>query len=67
MIKQTRERRLCERPIRSNPYKRLPICRLPPQEPLTPGLRRNSTTHAIGFRCELTAESDDSESRGRTK
>ncbi len=37
----------------------LPITRAPPDEPLTPGLRRPSPTAAIGFHVEALADTDD--------
>lgn len=36
-------------PIRHGEYRRLPIYRIPPYEPLTPGLRRKELASAIGF------------------
>ena len=40
------------RPIRNRLVKDSPY-RSPPREPLTPGLRRNEPTEAIGFTCDL--------------
>lgn len=47
------------KPIRTRGYVRLPIPRLPPDEPLTPGLRRPWRTEAIGFGIATTNDRDD--------
>lgn len=39
----------------------LPIVRTTPDEPLTPGLRRNRQTYAIGFTAQIGAFDDDGE------
>lgn len=47
------------KPIRRDEYRRLPITRVPPYEPLTPGLRRPSLVNAIGFRYVPPADEED--------
>lgn len=53
------------RPIWRSRCVRLPITREPPEEPLTPGLRRAVATSAIGFHVDEIAErdGDDEETR----
>lgn len=46
------------RPIRRQIEKRLGFPRLPPDEPLVPGLRRKSPASAIGFLANLTADDE---------
>lgn len=48
------------RPIRKPGLRLLGFTRRPPDEPLTPGLRKaGGQTNAIGFRANITAEDDE--------
>jgi hypothetical protein len=47
------------RAIARSRYVRLPITREPPDEPLTPGLRRPVATSAIGFHVDAMPDADD--------
>lgn len=47
------------RPQHDQPYRRLPILRLPNDGPLVPGLRRRELSSAIGFRYEPPRDDDD--------
>ena len=47
------------KPIRYSEYKRLPITRVPFNGPLTPDLRQQYQTNAIGFTAKLSEEFDD--------
>jgi hypothetical protein len=48
-----------ERPIRRESERKLGYTRRPFDEPLTPGLRRESNTNAIGFLANLSTEETD--------
>jgi hypothetical protein len=47
------------RPVARSRTVRLPITREPPDEPLTPGLRRPVATCAIGFHVDAIPDDDD--------
>lgn len=46
------------RPKRERQYRELSIRRYPPDEPLTPGLRRGRNVSAIGFRVQVPDDFD---------
>lgn len=55
-----RVRHPSERPIRRDAVvKRGGFTRVPYDQPLTPGLRRSSSTQAIGFLARLSEETED--------
>lgn len=47
------------RPIRKQNIRALGFNRRPYDEPLTPGLRREEKTNAIGFTARIVSEDDD--------
>jgi hypothetical protein len=56
---ERKERHPSERPVRRDDVRRLGFTRRPHEEPLSPGLRRQSSTQAIGFMASLSEEDEE--------